>query len=197
MLGAATAALTIPLGVPAALAIVRTEFPGKQIVQTLLLAPLLVPSLLIGVALLGAYVTIGLEGSFLALLLAHVLLTLPYAVRTMIASLSGIDVAVEESAAMLGARPWQTLMRVTIPLMSSGIFAGALFAFVVSFGEINTSVFVAGPTTTTLPIEIFSYLQWNSGPIIAAVSVLQIGLTLGLTLVIERTVGLDKALRFG
>lgn len=196
-LGLLTAALTVPLGIPAAIALVRLRFPGRDLIQTILLAPLLVPSLLIGVALLGAFVVIGQQRSFISLLLAHVLLTLPYVVRTIIASTAGIDPAVEESAAVLGASPRETFRRVTLPLMSSGIFAGALFAFVVSFGEINASVFLAGPSTTTLPIQIFSYLQWNSSPVIAAISVLQIAVTLALTLLIEKTVGLGKALQFG
>jgi putative spermidine/putrescine transport system permease protein len=197
ILGATTAAVAIPLAVPAALAIVRYEFRGRNAIQALLLSPLFVPSLLIGVSLLSAFLTIELQGTFVALLLAHVLLTFPYVVRTVLASLQGIPRIIEESAATLGANPRQVMQHVTVPMMSSGIFAGALFAFLVSFGEINASVFVAGPSTTTLPIQLFSYLAFNSGPVVAAISVLQICLILVVVAVIERTVGLGKALQFG
>lgn len=197
ILGTVTAAVSIPLAMPAAMAIVRYEFPGRNTIQAVLLSPLFVPSLLIGVSLLSAFLTINLAGTFVALLMAHVLLTFPYVVRTVVASLQGLPHSIEESAATLGASPAQVLRHVTIPMVSSGIFAGALFAFLVSFGEINASVFVAGPDTTTLPIQLFSYLAFNSGPVVAAISVLQICLILVLVAVIERTVGLGKALQFG
>lgn len=197
ILATVTVVITMPIAVLAALAIVRYSFPGRNALQTLLLSPLLVPSLLVGVALLGAFVRLGFQGTFGAMLATHAILTLPYAVRTNTASLQGIDPAVEESATTLGARPIQTLFRVTVPLMSSGIVAGALFAFLVSLGEVNASVFVAGPSTMTLPIAIFSYLQWDSGPVIAATSVLQIGLIALITVIMERFVGLNKAFSFG
>jgi len=194
LMAALTAAL---LGVPAAMGIARYQFRGRNLLQTFLLAPLFVPSIIIGVALLNFFVVINLRGTFLALLLAHALLTFPYVVRTVTASLAGLDPALEEGAAVLGATPWQTFTRVTLPLISSGIFAGVLFAFVISFGELNASIFLSGPTTVTLPIQIFSYLQWDTSPIIAAISAVQIGLNFTIAIIIDRVFGLNRAIQFG
>lgn len=196
-LGALTALVTIPLAIPAGLAIVRHSFYGKNAIQALLLSPILVPSLLIGMSLFSAFLTFNLQATFVGLLLTHVLLTLPYVVRTVLVSMYGIPEELEECATVLGANPRAVMQHVTVPLLSSGIFGGALFAFLVSFGEINATVFVAGPTTMTVPIQMFSYLEWNSSPVVAAISTLQICLTLVGVAILEKTVGVGKALQFG
>lgn len=194
VLGLVCALGAVLLAVPAAYALVRYDFPGKGALEALLLSPLFIPTVVVGVSLLIVFSRLKLQGSFLSLVLAHILLTVPYVVRTVTASLSGADVRVEEAAAILGASPLLTFFRVTLPLMSSGVFAGALFAFVTSFGELNTSIFLVGPRTVTLPVQVFSYLQWNTSPIVASVSAVQVGLVLLMAWAIERVFGLSKAL---
>jgi putative spermidine/putrescine transport system permease protein len=192
----ATAIIATVLAVPAAYAIVRYRFRGRDLTQSFLLAPTFVPSIIVGVALLNFFSNLALRGTLLAMLAGHVLLSVPYVLRTVTASLTGIDLTVEEAAMMLGTNPIVTFFKVTLPLMTSGIFAGVLFVFVTSFGELNASLFISGPNTVTLPIQIFSHLQWNSSPVIAAVSTTQIAMILGASLMIEKIFGLGKAMEF-
>ncbi len=192
----ATAVIATLIGVPAAYAIVRVRFRGRDVAQSFLLAPTFVPSIIIGVALLNFFSNMSLRGTLVAMLAGHVLLSAPYVLRTVTASLTGIDLTTEEAAMMLGANPIVTFFKVTLPLMTSGIIAGVLFVFVTSFGELNASLFISGPETVTLPIQIFSFLQWNSSPVVAAVSTTQIAMIMGASLVIEKVFGLGKAMEF-
>ena len=107
-------------------------------------------------------------------MLAHVVITIPWTVRLVTASLMGFDRTVEEAAQNLGAGPWTTFRRVTLPLIRPGVVAAALFGFVISFGNLEMTLFLIGPGRTTLPIAILQYLEWRIDPVIAAVSLLQI-----------------------
>jgi len=133
---------------------------------------------------------------FPGLLLAHCIVGLPYAFRTALASAQALDPALEEAGQSLGAGPLRTLFLLTLPLVWQGVLSGWLFAFVVSFGELNTALFLTGPGLTTLPIEIFSYLQFQGSQlVIAAASTLQIALIVILVATIERVVGLGRIIR--
>jgi putative spermidine/putrescine transport system permease protein len=121
---------------------------------------------------------------------------MPYVFRTVLASAQSLDPALEEAGQSLGAGPLRTLLLVTLPLIWQGVLSGWLFAFIVSFGELNTALFLTGPGVTTLPIEIFSYLQFEGSQlVIAAASTLQIGLIIVLVAVIERFVGIARIIR--
>ena len=102
------------------------------------------------------------------------MITIPWTVRLVTASLLGFDRTVEEAAQNLGAGPWTTFRRVTLPLIRPGVVAAALFGFVISFGNLEMTLFLIGPGRTTLPIAILQYLEWRIDPVIAAVSLLQI-----------------------
>jgi putative spermidine/putrescine transport system permease protein len=115
-----------------------------------------------------------LVASLPGLVLAHVVITIPWTVRLVTASLMGFDRTVEEAAQNLGAGPWTTFRRVTLPLIRPGVVAAALFGFVISFGNLEMTLFLIGPGRTTLPIAILQYLEWRIDPVIAAVSLLQI-----------------------
>jgi putative spermidine/putrescine transport system permease protein len=167
-----------------------------SLAQGLFLAPLVFPTIVLGLALLLFYRAIGGLPLFLGLLIAHTVIGSPFALRAVLASLQALDPRLEEAGRSLGAGPWRSFRLVTLPLIWPGLLSGWTFAFIVSFGELNTALFLTGPGTTTLPIEIFSYLQFQGGQlVIAAASALQVGLILVVVLAVERLVGLTRILR--
>ncbi|WP_046867472.1 ABC transporter permease [Microvirga massiliensis] len=192
-LGASTAAII--LGVLAALFVARQRGQASGLLQSLFMAPLVFPTIILGLALLLCYRIVGMP-LLPGLVLAHILVGLPYCFRATLASLQNFDPTLEEAGQSLGASPLQTFFRITLPLIWPGVLSGWLFAFIVSFGELNTALFLTGPGVTTLPIEIFSYLQFEGSQlVIAAASTLQVGMILLVVLVMERAVGLARIVR--
>lgn len=186
--------VAVVLGVLAALAVAR-RVQASGALQSLFMAPLVFPTIILGLALLLCYRLVNMP-LLPGLALAHILVGLPYCFRATLASLQGFDPALEEAGQSLGASPLQTFFRITLPLIWPGVFSGWLFAFIVSFGELNTALFLTGPGVTTLPIEIFSYLQFEGSQlVIAAASTLQVGMILLMVLVMERAVGLARIVR--
>jgi putative spermidine/putrescine transport system permease protein len=194
----AAVALSLLIGVPAGIGLSRYRFRGRGVISTLLLAPLTMPGIAIG---LGIYVLavlveerteIAASGSIGLMIAAHVLIALPWVVRLCLASLANHDRSAEEAAASLGAKPAMVIWRVTLPAMRSGIVAGALFAFIVSFENLEMTLFLIAPGMTTLPISILNYLQYRLDPLVAAVAVAQV-LLVGLALaVLDRHVRLSR-----
>jgi putative spermidine/putrescine transport system permease protein len=184
-LGLIATLASLLLGVPAALALARKEFAGREVVHSLLMSPLIVPGIVSGAAIYMFYIeteaflderihiSVPLTGSLFGLSVAHTLLALPWTVRLVTASLIGMDVQLEEAAQSLGATPWRTFWRVTLPVIRPGLVAGAVFSFVISFVDLEKSLFLVGPGYTTLPIEMINYLEWNIDPTIAAVATVQ------------------------
>ena len=126
------------------------------------------------------------ETSLAGLVLGHLVIAIPYVVRTVSAGLAGVDRTLEEAAMSLGASRIQAFVKVTLPLMRSSLVSGAIFAFIVSFSDINIALFVSGPETVTLPVHIFSQIMWQADPTIAAASTLQILLIAVLLAVVQR-----------
>jgi putative spermidine/putrescine transport system permease protein len=186
-------ALSLILGLSAALALTRARFPGRELVSTLLSAPLLLPTIVLGLAVLIVFVSHGLIGSWTGLIMAHLLVTLPYALRMLTTALSTLPPAFEEAAASLGASPVWVLLLVTLPMMAPGIIAAAAIVFLLSFDEVVVSLFVVGPNLTTLPVALYHYIESHADPLVAAVAVLMICVTLIFVIVLERTVGLRRA----
>jgi putative spermidine/putrescine transport system permease protein len=191
-LAAWTTGISTVLGTMAALALVRYRYPGREALRTALMAPIVMPRLVLGIAFLMFLARTVLSGRFGGLLLAHVVVALPYVVRTVGASLAGLDRALEEAAMSLGAPPLTTFRTVTLPLLRPGILAGAIFAFVTSFDELVASLFLTGPRLTTLPVQIYTYLEYTSDPTIAAISVILVVFTAAVVLVTERIVGFSR-----
>ena len=194
-LALASATIATVLGTFAALFLARRGGALANVLQSLFVAPLVFPTIILGVALLLLYKTIGMP-VFAGLLLAHCVVGMPYGFRTVLASAQGLDPSLEEAGQSLGAGPLRTLVLVTLPLIWPGVLSGWLFAFIVSFGELNTALFLTGPGVTTLPIEIFSYLQFQGSQlVIAAASSIQIALIVILVAVVERIVGIARITR--
>lgn len=188
----------LALGIPASFALVRGRFPGREALNAFLLSPLIVPGIVAGTAIYIYFVQLELWtgvrviATLPGFVLAHVALTIPWTVRLVGASLVGVDQSIEEAAANLGARPFTTFRRVTLPMIRPGVVAAGIFSFIVSFTDLEMSLFLVGPGRSTLQIAMLQYLEWKFDPTVAAVSVVQIGI-IGVGLVVtDRFVKLSK-----
>ncbi|HLZ05104.1 MAG TPA: ABC transporter permease [Bradyrhizobium sp.] len=192
------AAVGVPIGTAAALAIVRGEFPGKQAISALLLAPLAVPGVVAGSGLYMFYVLAenaldrDITATTAGLVAAHVLLTIPWTVRLVVASLQSLDRAAEDAAANLGAGPFTVFRRITLPMMRPGIVAAAMFSFIQSFENLDLSLLLVGPGRTTLPVAMLNYLEFRIDPTLAAVATVQILIVGVLMVVTDRFVKLSQ-----
>lgn len=192
------AVLGLMVSVPATIVLRKSDKMLAKAAVQLLTAPLIVPSIVLGagiyISLVMLEMTTGLPavGSVWALGLAHTLMTIPWCVRLLLANLATLDETVEEAAASLGASQFHVLTTITLPMIRSGVVAAALFSFVVSFGNIEISVFLVSPGNSTLPIAILQYLEWKLDPTVSAVSVAQIVLIAGALLIADRYVKLTR-----
>ncbi len=191
-LGIASATLALLLAVPAALAIGRWSFPGRGAINAFLLSPLMIPHLVLGVAFLRFFSELNINGTYVGLVLAHTLMILPYSLRLVLASASGVDPTLEYAAQSLGATNWVTFKRVTLPLLLPGIASGWVLAFITSFDELTMSVFLASPSTTTLPVRMYLHIEETIDPLVASVSAMLIFITLVLMVILDRMFGLER-----
>ena len=182
LLGSLTAVLVTAIGIPAAMAFIRYEFPGKNTLNTLLLAPIMIPEVILGVALLLFIRWLQQPKSFLMLLIGHVVITLPYVLLVVQARLVGIKREYEEAALSLGASPLQTFKEITLPLLMPAILAGMLFAFTISFDDVTATLFWATASMQTVPVKIFGMLRNSVSPEINALGTVMIVLTISTPL---------------
>ncbi len=186
LVGLLAAVLATLLGTSAALGLVRFRFFGREVLEAFFLAPLLVPEILLGAALYLFYARLAIQASTWTLLWGHLVICTPYVIRTVTAGLAGLDPRLEEAAMSLGATRVQAFFKVTLPLLRSSLLSGAIFAFIISFSDINLALFLSGPQSTSLPVQIFSQIQWQGDPSIAAASSLQIVIIGVLILTVQR-----------
>jgi putative spermidine/putrescine transport system permease protein len=179
-------------GFPAALAVARGGAPAW--VAGALSLPLLLPTLVIGLALLMVLQPLGLLATWPGLALGHLMVVLPFVVRLLVTAFSTLPADLEDAAATLGARPLAAFLFVTLPLAAPGAVAAATLAFLLSFDETVISLFLVGPRLTTLPVTLFHYAESRVDPMLAALAVTLIVLTLGIVLVVDRLVGVTRAL---
>lgn len=195
VLAAATTAVATLIGVPAALAISRYRFPGRDVFVTFFTLPLMVPGVVLGLGLLLVFSRLRLTATYPGLLAAHLVVTVPYVIRTVATSLLTLNPDYEEAALSLGATPWRAFWRITLPLVGPGVIAGAAIAFLVSFDEVVLTLFLVGPRMTTLPVEVFRYVEYRTDPLVAALSVVLVAISLAGVVLIERALGLRRVLR--
>lgn len=174
------------LGTMAALAFARYEFPGKRVLQALLMPSLVIPWLITGTAMLIFFFWTGIGRGLHAILLGHVALSLPYVIIVIGARMQGFGVTLEEAAASLGASPWQVFRRVSLPLMAPGIVAAALFAFAISFDQFVISYFLAPVGISILPVEIYTSIRQGFTPEINAISTIVILVSMALMIAFAR-----------
>jgi putative spermidine/putrescine transport system permease protein len=192
-----TALFATALGLSAAVALNRLPTRQAQFLMALFLSPLIVPGVVIGFALLIFYARAGVESTFVRLLGGHVLITFPYAIRTVLAALGGIRPSLIEVAQSLGAAPTRAFWTVTFPLARTGVAAGAIFAFVFSLDDVAVSLFLSDPDRYTLPVALVSMLHANFDLTIAAVAVLIMGSSIALMLALDWLAGLDRVVGAG
>lgn len=161
--------------------------------RVLVLMPLLLPEILTAIGLLFFLYRVGLGSSALGLQIGHIVVTLPFAFLSVLASLQQIEPALEEASASLGAGPLATFGRVVWPLIRPGVFTGALFAFIVSFDMFTMSFLLKPVGGNTLPLAVFDYLKYDFDPMAAAAATLSVGFALVVVLLVEKTVGLRRA----
>ncbi|MDR2113517.1 MAG: ABC transporter permease [Candidatus Accumulibacter sp.] len=164
--------LAMLLGTPAAVGLARVDFPGKALLNAILISPMVVPVVIVGVATYLVFAPIGLSGSYIGLILVHAALGAPFVVTTVSATLQGFDFNLARAAASLGANPLTAFRKVTLPLVAPGVISGGLFAFATSFDEVVVTLFLAGPEQSTLPRQMFAGIRENISPTIAAVATL-------------------------
>lgn len=192
-MGATVAALG--LGIPASLALARHRFWGREAAVGVLMSPLFLPLILSALAILAVYSSWGWAHQPSRILVAHIALTLPYVIRTLMASLAAFDPRQELAARNLGATRWQAFVHVVLPQLKPGLLAAAVFAFIVSFDDVGLSLFLTGTNYMTLPVQLFSYASYNSDPAVAAISVVMVGVSFLAVVAVERCFGLEKLMR--
>ena len=187
-----TVAASLSLGTAAAIALTRFAIPGKAFVASLFLSPLILPSLIFAIGLLMVFSRYGDGPSFFGLVVGHTVITLPYVIRTVSANLADMDPHLDEAARMMGARWWQRYGLVILPQCRTGMAAGAFFVFNISFDDAVVALFMRAPDVETLPMRIYSTLEFSPDPSVAAVSTIMIGMTIVLVLLLNRVFGLSR-----
>lgn len=181
-LGLLTALISTTLGILASMALVRYQFRGKQWITTFLISPVLVPETVLAVGLLIFLRWLHMPRSFGLLLIGHSIIALPFVVLVVQARLIGIRKDYEEAARSLGASPLQTFFQITLPLLMPAVFAGALFAFTISFDNITATIFWRPSGMETVPTQIFGMLRNSVSPEINALGFVMICITVGVPL---------------
>jgi putative spermidine/putrescine transport system permease protein len=173
------------LGTLAAVGLARTDFPYKGVLMSVLIAPMVVPIVVVGVATYLFFAPLGLVDSYAGLIIVHAALGAPFVLTTVLATLQGFNHNLVRASLSLGAGPIGTFFRVTLPVIAPGVISGALFAFATSFDEVVVTLFLAGPEQVTLPRQMFTGIRENITPTIAAVATLLILFTTSLLLALE------------
>ena len=193
-LGIVASCTAMVLALPAALAVSRYRFRGREAMVAFFMSPLMIPQVVLGAAFLRFFNIAGLSGSFFWLMLTHVIVIVPYAMRMVIAAATGMNREIENAGLSLGASRWIVFYRITLPLLLAGIVGGWMLSFIQSFDELTMTIFVATPGTMTLPVAMYNHIAHTIDPLVTSVSAVLIFGTMLLTLLIERVVGLEKVL---
>lgn len=165
--------LATAVGTAAALGLVRCQVPGRRLLNSLLVSPLVIPTIVLSISIYSVFVQWKLLGTIFGLVFAHSVLAIPFVIINVSATLYGVDPTLEKAALSMGASPWTTFWRVLLPTIRPGVIAGALFAFITSFDEIVISMFIAG-LKPTLPKQMFDGIRFEVSPTLTAVSTILI-----------------------
>lgn len=193
-LGLASATVAIAIAVPAALAITRYQFVGRNLLLAFFMSPLMIPQIVLGVAFLRFFNIAGVGGTFPWLVATHVIIVTPFALRLVLAAATGMDREAERAAQSLGAPKFVVGRRVVLPMILPGVTGGWILSFTQSFDELTMTIFVATPNLTTLPVVMYNHITQTIDPLIASVSTVLIVGTLVLMILLDRIMGLERAL---
>lgn len=175
--------LSVFLGFLASLGLDRGNFAGREFLKALFLTPMILPVIVLAVALYALFLRLGLAGTTFGFIVAHLLIALPFSIISISSALEGFDRSIEDAAILCGASPWEARLRVTVPAISHGLFAAAIFSFLASWDEVVLAIFMSSPTLQTLPVKIWTTLRQDLTPVVAAVSTIMVVFTLLLMLV--------------
>jgi putative spermidine/putrescine transport system permease protein len=182
---------SLVIGVMAALGLRAASGRWSTGLQTFFLSPLMIPSLLIGLGLLRLFDEAHIRPSILTVAVGHTMIATPYVIRYVLASLAGIDPALERASAILGAGAWRTFRRITLPLMRPGIVAGALFSFIMSVDDVNIALFLSDIHVLPFSVKLMGHVEQNADPLGAAVASILVILAFVVLLVCDRIAGID------
>ena len=187
--------ISLILGTLATIAIVRGNFSGREAIGTFTVSPLMMPGLVVGVALLQFFREIGLRDAYWSLLLGHIVITLPFVMRTLLASMSAFDFSMVDAARTLGLSYPRAIIQVLIPNLAPAYLTGGLFAFLASMDNYPISIFLTDARNKTLPIKMLQYLEEQPDPSLAAISSGLILLAVIVLVIASRTVGLNRMIQ--
>ena len=187
--------ISLVLGTTTAFAVSRGRFPGREAIATFSVSPLMMPGLVVGVALLQFFREMALRDAYLTLTLAHVVVTLPYVMRTLLAAFASLDYTLIDAARTLGMPYAQAVVRVMVPALSPAFLTAGLFAFLASMDNYPISIFLTDARNKTLPVKMLQYMEESPDPSIAAISSGLILLALVALMVGSRTVGLNRMIQ--
>lgn len=173
------------IGTMAAFAVHRLRFPGRRVLEGVLYIPIVLPEIVMGISLLSLFTRLHFSLGLVTVVLAHITFSISFVFVVVRARLHDFRHELERAAMDLGADEWLTFWRVTFPLVSPGILAGSLLAFTISLDDLIITFFVAGPGSTTLPLQIYSMVRFGVSPEINALSTLFLMVTLTLVLSAE------------
>lgn len=185
----ATTLISVVVGVMAAYGLARSRFRGRGAIVLFLLSPMLIPVVVVALGLYLYFSTLGFSGSAPPIVVGHSLVAIPFVIITASSALRHIEPNIEIAAMIMGASPLQVFLKVTLPLLRSGIIASALFAFLISFDEVIIAYFIGRSGFSTLPVKMFSTIQWDISPVIAAVATLLTLLSAGICVLAAALMG--------
>ena len=177
---------------PAAYALNRYKFRGKELVKSAFLSPVLIPVIVLGFVMLRYVVNRYGLSAMPSLLIGHTLISIPYIMRVVTASLANFDFSMEEASRILGASSPYTFFHILLPNIKSGIVSACVMAIINSFNNVSLSAFLIRAGTSMLPLEMMNYVEYHFDPTIAALATLLMVITLGVMLLIEKTLGLQS-----
>lgn len=186
------AVIATVLGVPTAMVIARGAIPGAKTLGTIFMAPLILPTIVVGAALLQFAATLGFARTFGVMLVGHIVIVIPYILRTVLASLANFDQSLEEASLDLGANGATTFFRVTLPIIKPGIISGVLFAFIISWINVELSIFNSTAALMPIPVKLFNYVQYSIDPMVAAISAATIYVAVVAVAMLDIFVGIDR-----
>ncbi|MGV2019323.1 ABC transporter permease [Agrobacterium sp. 22-223-1] len=183
ILGLVATGLALLMGVPAAYGLSRTDFPGQKALSFMLLSPIFAPTIVVALALYLYFATLHINGSMFALAMAHAVIITPFLVVTTMSGLKHLDRNIENAAMVMGATQSQIFFGVVLPAIKGPVLAGSLFAFLLSFDEVIVSWFIARSDQPTLPVKMYSSIQWEVSPVLAAISTFLVFITVIISVV--------------
>jgi putative spermidine/putrescine transport system permease protein len=194
-LAVCAAIVAILIALPCAFVIQRSRLPGNQILETWITGPRMVPQIVLALALLAFFESIGIAETFIGLVISHLVITIPFAFRTILVGVSTLDRRLESSSAILGATYFYTFRRVIIPQLKTGLIAAFIFTFILSFNNVTLALFLSGFGQRTLPVEMFQRMAVGGmTPVIPAISFVLAIIGVTMFVVLDRTIGVYKFL---